>query len=70
MCIRDRVKEEEVVVPSKEPVSVPVPPSPSPKMVDMPSPLPDMAEKQFSMFDSGMNLGSMDLTNDGEIIMC
>ena len=64
------VKEEEVVVPSKEPVSVPVPPSPSPKMVDMPSPLPDMTEKQFSMFDSGMNLGSMDLTNDGEIVMC
>ena len=65
------VKEEEVVVPSKAPVPVPVsePPSP-PKMVDMPSPLPDMAEKQFSMFDSGMNLGSMDLTNDGEIVMC
>ena len=60
------VKEEEVVVPSKEPVSVPVT---VPKMVDMPSPLPDMAEKQFSMFDSGMNLGSMDLTNDGEIVM-
>jgi hypothetical protein len=63
--------DEEVVVPSKSPVPVPVsePPSP-PKMVDMPSPLPDMAEKQFSMFDSGMNLGSMDLTNDGEIVMC
>ena len=65
--------DEEVDVPSKAPVPVPVPvsepPSP-PKMVDMPSPLPDMAEKQFSMFDSGMNLGSMDLTNDGEIVMC
>ena len=61
--------DEEVVGPS--PVPGPAPgPTPAPKMVDMPSPLPDMAEKQFSMFDSGMNLGSMDLTNDGEIVMC
>ena len=56
------VKEEEVVVPSTVPVPIPGPPS-QPKMVDMPSPLPDMAEKQFSMFDSGMNLGSMDVTS-------
>ena len=56
------VKEEEVVVPSTVPVPIPGPSS-QPKMVDMPSPLPDMAEKQFSMFDSGMNLGSMDVTS-------
>ena len=62
------VKEEEVVVPSKEPV--PVPPSPSPKMVDMPSPLPGMSEDQFSTFDSGMKLESMDLTTDGEAVTC
>ena len=56
------VKEEEVVVPSTVPVPIPGPSS-QPKMVDMPSPLPDMAEKQFSMFDSGINLGSMDVTS-------
>ena len=57
--------KEEVVVASTVPVPVPGPPS-QPKMVDMPSPLPGMSEEQFSMFDSGTNLGSMDVTNDSE----
>ena len=57
--------DEEVVGPS--PVPGPSPgPTPAPKMVDMPSPLPGMSEEQFSMFDSGTNLGSMDVTNDSE----
>ena len=57
--------DEEVVGPS--PVPGPAPgPTPAPKMVDMPSPLPGMSEEQFSMFDSGTNLGSMDVTNDSE----
>ena len=60
---------EEVVGPS--PVPGPAPgPSPPPKMVDMPSPLPGMSEEQFSMFDSGMKLESMDLTTDGEAVTC
>ena len=56
---------EEVVGPSSVPGPAPGP-SPPPKMVDMPSPLPGMSEEQFSMFDSGTNLGSMDVTNDSE----
>ena len=60
--------KEEVVVASTVPVPVPGPPS-QPKMVDMPSPLPGMSEEQFSMFDSGTNLGSMDVTNDSENCM-
>jgi hypothetical protein len=36
----------------------------------MPSPLPGMSEEQFSMFDSGMKLESMDLTTDGEAVTC
>ena len=60
---------EEVVGPS--PVPGPAPgPTPSPKMVDMPSPLPGMSEEQFSTFDSGMKLESMDLTTDGEAVTC
>jgi hypothetical protein len=39
-------------------------------MVDMPSPLPGMSEEQFSTFDSGMKLESMDLTTDGEAVTC
>tara|TARA_B100001113_G_C20874603_1_gene519846 strand:+ start:36 stop:521 length:486 start_codon:yes stop_codon:yes gene_type:complete len=56
----DPVDEEVVVGPS------PGPTPPPPKMVDMPTPLPGMTEQQFPMFDTGMELGSMDLTNDGE----
>ena len=60
---------QEVVGPS--PVPGPAPgPSPPPKMVDMPSPLPGMSEEQFSTFDSGMKLESMDLTTDGEAVTC
>ena len=60
---------EEVVGPS--PVPGPAPgPTPPPKMVDMPSPLPGMSEEQFSTFDSGMKLESMDLTTDGEAVTC
>ena len=60
---------EEVVGPS--PVPGPAPgPAPPPKMVDMPSPLPGMSEEQFSTFDSGMKLESMDLTTDGEAVTC
>jgi hypothetical protein len=60
---------EEVVGPS--PVPGPAPgPTPPPKMVDMPSPLPGMSEDQFSTFDSGMKLESMDLTTDGEAVTC
>tara|TARA_B100001113_G_scaffold139982_2_gene114791 strand:- start:2365 stop:2877 length:513 start_codon:yes stop_codon:yes gene_type:complete len=57
-------EKEEVVGPS------PGPSTPPPKMVDMPSPLPGMAEEQFSMMDSGLKLESMDLTNDGEAVTC
>jgi hypothetical protein len=54
--------DEEVVCPS--PVPGPAPgPTPPPKMVDIPSPLPGMSEEQFSTLDSGMNLGSMDVTS-------
>ena len=61
--------DEEVVGPS--PVPGPAPgPTPAPKMVDMPSPLPGMSEEQFSTFDSGMKLESMDLTTDGEAVTC
>ena len=60
---------QEVVGPS--PVPGPAPgPTPPPKMVDMPSPLPGMSEEQFSTFDSGMKLESMDLTTDGEAVTC
>ena len=60
---------QEVVGPS--PVPGPAPgPTPPPKMVDMPSPLPGMYEDQFSTFDSGMKLESMDLTTDGEAVTC
>ena len=58
---------EEVVGPTPGPAPGP---TPTPKMVDMPSPLPGMAEEQFSMFDSGMKLESMDLTTDGEAVTC
>ena len=54
---------EEVVGPSPGP-------TPPPKMVDMPSPLPGMTEEQFSMIDSGLKLESMDLTTDGEAVTC
>ena len=61
--------DEEVVGPS--PVPGPAPGlTPPPKMVDMPSPLPGMSEEQFSTFDSGMKLESMDLTTDGEAVTC
>ena len=61
--------DEEVVGPS--PVPGPAPgPTPPPKMVDMPSPLPGMSEEQFTTFDSGMKLESMDLTTDGEAVTC
>ena len=58
---------EEVVGPTPGPAPGPTPP---PKMVEMPSPLPGMAEEQFSMIDSGMKLESMDLTTDGEAVTC
>jgi hypothetical protein len=31
-------------------------------MVDMPLPLPDMSETQFSPMDSGLSLGAFDIT--------
>ena len=58
---------EEVVGPTPGPAPGPTPP---PKMVEMPSPLPGMTEEQFSTFDSGMKLESMDLTTDGEAVTC
>lgn len=58
---------EEVVGPTPGPSPGPTPP---PKMVEMPSPLPGMTEEQFSTFDSGMKLESMDLTTDGEAVTC
>tara|TARA_Y100000996_G_C22530917_1_gene646418 strand:+ start:394 stop:873 length:480 start_codon:yes stop_codon:yes gene_type:complete len=69
------IKREEYAIfePMTEEVveSTPGPgPTPPPKMVDMPSPLPGMAEEQFSMIDSGMKLESMDLTTDGEAVTC
>ena len=69
------IKREEYAIfePMTEEVVGPTPgpgPTPPPKMVDMPSPLPGMAEEQFSMIDSGMKLESMDLTTDGEAVTC
>ena len=69
------IKREEYAIfePMTEEVVGPTPgpgPTPPPKMVDMPSPLPGMAEEQFSTFDSGMKLESMDLTTDGEAVTC
>jgi hypothetical protein len=60
---------EEVVGPSSVPGPAPGP-SPPPKMVDMPSPLPGMSEQQFPMFDTGMKLGSMDMTTNNEAVTC
>ena len=60
---------EEVVGPSSVPGPAPGP-SPPPKMVDMPSPLPGMSEQQFQMFDTGMKLGSMDMTTNNEAVTC
>ena len=34
-----------------------------PPMVDMPLPLPDMSETQFSPMDSGLSLGAFDITS-------
>ena len=71
------IKREEYAIfePISEEVVGPTPgpspgPTPSPKMVEMPSPLPGMTEEQFSTFDSGMKLESMDLTTDGEAVTC
>ena len=69
------IKREEYAIfePMTEEVVGPTPgpgPTPPPKMVDMPSPLPGMAEEQFSMIDSGMKLESMYLTTDGEAVTC
>ena len=49
-AIKEKVKREEKKV---------VPP---PAMVDAPSPLPDMAEPQIEMRDTGLHLGSYDIT--------
>jgi hypothetical protein len=49
-AIKEKVKREEKKV---------VPP---PAMVDAPSPLPDMAEPQIEMRDTGLQLGSYDIT--------
>ena len=64
----DAIITEEVDIPEEPVVKTPSP-SPSmsremvpPPMVDMPSPLPDMAETQFSPLDSGLSLGSFDIT--------
>jgi hypothetical protein len=61
--------EEKTITPSPS-----VAPSPSiapssmmeivpPPMVDMPLPLPDMSETQFSPMDSGLSLGAFDITS-------
>lgn len=62
----DAIITEEVDIPEEPVVKTP---SPSmsremvpPPMADMPSPLPDMAETQFSPLDSGLSLGSFDIT--------
>jgi len=64
--------EPEVVGPAPGPAPGPTPgPAPPPKMVDMPSPLPGMSEDQYSMFDTGMRLKSMDVVkSDGDAITC
>ena len=47
---------------------------PTPRMADMPSPLPGMEEGSFDFHDSGMILGSMDINSDtdqpGEAVTC
>lgn len=53
--------ENEAIGPSPE---IAVGPSPMPKMAEMPSPLPGFSEEQFDMFDSGLVLGSMDITEE------
>jgi len=37
-----------------------------PKMVDVPSPLPGFAEDQYSFIDTGLKLGSLDVTESSE----
>ena len=39
-------------------------PSAPPAMADMPDALPGMVEEQYATFDSGLKLGSMDLTEE------
>lgn len=39
-------------------------PSAPPAMVNMPDALPGMVEEQYATFDSGLKLGSMDLTEE------
>ena len=66
----DAIIVEEIEIPETPVVKTPSPsPSPSlgremipPPMVDMPSPLPDMSETQFSPMDSGLSLGAFDIT--------
>ena len=48
-------------VPGPAPEEVVEPP---PKMVDVPAPLPGFSEDQLQMFDSGLDLASLDLTTE------
>ena len=71
------IPEDAVIVEENDIIEVPVvkTPSPSPSsspslsremvpppMANMPSPLPDMSETQFSPMDSGLSLGAFDIT--------
>ena len=61
--------EEKTITPSPSVAPSPsIAPSPMmeitpPPMVDMPLPLPDMSETQFSPMDSGLSLGAFDITS-------
>jgi hypothetical protein len=65
---------EDAILVEEKPIKPSPSPSPSvapssmmeitpPPMVDMPLPLPDMSETQFSPMDSGLSLGAFDITS-------
>ena len=49
------------IAPGPAPEEMPAPP---PKMVDAPLPLPGFSEDQIQMFDSGLDLASLDLSTE------
>jgi len=49
------------IAPGPAPEEMPAPP---PKMVDAPLPLPGFSEDQIQMFDSGLDLASLDLMSE------
>jgi hypothetical protein len=57
-----RIKVKDTIAPSPEDEDVG--PSAPPPMVEAPTPLPGFGEDQFAMIDSGLELGSLDITTE------